>query len=90
MLRAFGTESLDVAAALKIDVQSVNILQIGDDSHWFLSLHISVLSLHSLTPGTIRVLHHSRDKLKAVNLDFYHEAYLLAAFHLTYLDTKLD
>jgi Zn-dependent M28 family amino/carboxypeptidase len=68
----------------------INVDQFGDDdSHPFLSAGIPVLTMHSLTPENIGVLHSMRDKVNAIDPQHYYAAYRVATVYLTYLDTAL-
>jgi putative aminopeptidase FrvX len=81
----------EVARAIEVTVQGVNVEQVGDDdTHPFLSAHIPVISIHSVTQDTIRILHSERDRLDAINFDDYYTAYKLAAYYLAYLDLKAE
>jgi hypothetical protein len=78
----------EVAAAIHVSVQGENVDKIGDDdSHPFLDAQVPVITLHSLTQETFRVLHTQDDRLAAVHLDYYYAAYRLAAYYLAYLDS---
>src|SRR5206468_9934016 len=55
-----------VARAIKITVPGVNVERIGDDNtHPFLSAHIPVITIHSVTQETFRILHSDRDRMDA-------------------------
>ena len=80
-----------IAAAIKGDLQGVNIEKVGDDdTHPFHDIRIPVLSLHSLTGETFGTLHSKHDQLAAIHMDYYMDAYRLAAFYLAYLDQQLE
>ena len=79
----------ETARALQTTVQGVNIDQVGDDdTHPFLSAHIPVISIHSVTQENLRILHSERDRVEAIHLDEYYLAYKLTAYYLAYLDAK--
>ena len=81
----------EVAKAIEITVHGVNVDQIGDDdTHPFLSAHIPVISIHSLTQETVGILHSARDQMAAVHLDDYYTSFKLTVYYLAYLDVKLD
>lgn len=81
----------EVAKALDIPLQGVNVEQVGDDdTHPFLSAHIPVISIHSVTQETFRILHTPRDRMDAIHFDDYYAAYKLAAYYLAYLDVKTN
>ena len=80
-----------VARSINIPLQEVNVEQVGDDdTHPFLSAHIPVISIHSVTQETFRILHSERDRLEAIHFDDYYAAYKLTASYLAYLDVKTE
>ena len=80
-----------IAKAVSIPVQGVDVDRVGDDdTHPFLNKKIPVISIHSLTQETLPILHSPRDTIKAINTDYFYEAYRLVAFYLKYLDGQLD
>ncbi len=81
----------EVATAIQFRLQGVDVDQVGDDdTHPFLSAHIPVISIHSLTQETLPILHSSRDRADAIHFDDYYAAYKLAAYFLAYLDVKTE
>ena len=81
----------EVASAINMTLQGVDVQKIGDDdTHPFLSAHIPVISIHSVTQETLRILHSERDRVDAVHLDDYYAAYKLTAYYLAYLDVKTE
>ncbi len=81
----------DVARALHISLDAVNVDKVGDDdTHPFLLAHIPVISIHSVTPETFRILHSGRDRLDAIHFDDYYTAYKLIAYYLAYLDGRTE
>lgn len=79
-----------IAAGLNLPREGVNVDGAGDDdSHPFLDKGIPVITIHSVTPENLRVLHSPRDNLKAIHPEEYYQSYRLAAAYLTYLDTAL-
>lgn len=85
------TRLVEVARAIEITVQGVNVDQVGDDdTHPFVSAHIPVISIHSVTQDTIGILHSERDRVDAIHFDDYYTAYKLAAYYLAYLDVKTE
>jgi len=81
----------EVARALDIPLQGVNVDRVGDDdTHPFLSAHIPVISIHSVTQETFPILHTARDRMDAIHFDDYYAAYKLAAYYLAYLDVKTE
>jgi hypothetical protein len=79
-----------VAQALKLPMSGVNVEQVGSsDSEQFARRKIPRITVHSLTQKTLPILHSSRDKLTAIQLDDYYSSYHLLAAYLTYLDESL-
>jgi Iap family predicted aminopeptidase len=63
--------------------------QVGTtDSEQFAQRKIPSITIHSLTQETwdARILHTSRDKFSAMNLDNYYETYRLVAAYVAFLD----
>jgi hypothetical protein len=81
---------LQVTRALGVQAAGMNVDNYGDDdAHSFRDAKIPVLTIHSLTPETIGILHTSRDQLEAIHPEDYYTAYNLAATYLAYLDSQL-
>lgn len=81
----------EVAGTMGIQLEAINVEQVGDDdTHPFLSAHIPVLSLHSVTQETLRILHSERDRVDAIHFDDYYATYKLAAYYLAYLDVRTE
>ncbi len=81
----------EVGAALQLPVQAVNVDRVAmDDAVPFLKVKIPVVSIHSITQETLRMLHTDRDRLSAIRPDDYYKAYQLVAFYLAYLDSRLE
>ena len=80
----------EIAAAVHAPIAGVNVDRVGDDdTHSFKNKNIPVISIHSVTPETLGILHSRRDNLAAVRMDDYYLSYRLIAFYLAYLDEKL-
>jgi len=80
-----------VASMLLVQPRGMNVDRVGDDdSHPFLNAGIPVLTIHSLTPATLHLIHHQGDKLDAIHADDYYTAYRMAAAYLAYLDSTLE
>jgi len=87
LLAAYGL----VARSLKLEFAASNVDRVGDDdSHPFLNARIPVITIHSITQETWRLLHSSRDQLAAIDPGCYYDAYRLAATYLAYLDGLLN
>ena len=70
-------------------VTGVNVEQIGStDSEQFAARKIPSITIHSLTQQTwnARILHTSKDRMSAMNLDDYYQSYRLIAAYITFLD----
>jgi putative aminopeptidase FrvX len=80
---------LTISDHLKLPLKGVNFENVGStDSESFARKKIPRLTIHSLTQKSedARILHTSKDKLSAMNLDYYYETYHLVALYLAYLD----
>ncbi len=81
----------EVASSIHAPIGEMNVEKVGDDdSHPFLSAHMPVITLHSVTPETLNILHSGRDRVNAIVLKDYYASYQLAAIYLAYLDIKTD
>jgi Peptidase family M28 len=79
-----------VAAASQLPVSAMNVDKVGTaDSESFARYHIPRLTLHSVTQGTLSILHSSRDQMGAVKMKDYYDSYHLIAEYLAYLDGVL-
>ena len=78
------------ARALGIPPAGVNVDRVGDDdSHPFLDAKIPVLTIHSVTPETFRILHSRADQVAVIHPRDYYDAYRVAATFLAYIDSEL-
>jgi Peptidase family M28 len=78
-----------IAKQLNIPVSGVSVDQIGSsDSVQFSNRKIPSITIHTLTQETTNehILHSSKDRLSAINLDHYYETYKLVAGYLVFLD----
>ena len=76
-----------VASSLHIDLHGMNVDNVGEsDSRPFRDARIPVIDFHSLTPGTLRLLHSAKDVPSAVDGATYYDTYRLLAALLAYLD----
>jgi aminopeptidase-like protein len=79
-----------VVLSSKHPVGTSNVDNIGStDSETFARYHIPRVTLHSVTPENVQVLHSENDKLGAIKMDDYYESYRLLAEYLAYLDDVL-
>jgi len=82
-----------IAKSLNVPVTGVNVEQVGStDSEQFAQRKIPSITIHSLDQKSLdaRILHTSKDKLSAINLDNYYETYRLVAAYITLLDQYAD
>ncbi len=71
----------------------VSVMDVGDessaDSEAFAEYQIRRITLHSVTPRTMAILHSSEDKVSAIRMNDYWDSYRLAARYLVDLDDRL-
>jgi hypothetical protein len=71
----------------------VSVMDVGDessaDSEAFAEYQIRRITLHSVTPRTIAILHSEDDRMAAIRMKDYLDSYRLAATYLVYLDDRL-
>jgi putative aminopeptidase FrvX len=82
-----------LANQLELPLSGVNFERVGStDSESFAARKIPRITIHSLTQKSEDdgILHSSKDKLSAMNLDHYFETYRLIALYLAFLDHELD
>ena len=78
-----------LAKSMSLPVTAMNVEQVGStDSEQFAARKIPSITIHSLTQETwdAHILHTSKDKLSAMNLDNYYETYRLVAAYVAFLD----
>jgi len=79
-----------VAAQTRLPVSILNVDGLGStDSESFASYHIPRITLHSVTPQTMKLLHSPGDTIAAIKMDDYYDSYRLIAEYLAYLDDVL-
>ncbi|MGH9430149.1 MAG: M28 family metallopeptidase [Terriglobia bacterium] len=82
---------LQTARALHFPLPIVNVERVGtDDAESFRRRNIPTLTVHSLTQDTLGILHSPRDRMSAINRDYYYENYRLVVAYLAYLDQTLN
>ena len=84
-------DSLDaVAMACRLPV---SVMDVGEessaDSEAFAAQKIRRITLHSVTPRTMAILHSEEDRMSAIRMKDYLDSYQLAATYLVYLDDRL-
>lgn len=78
-----------VSEHLKLPLHGVDFQNVGStDSESFARKKIPRITIHTLTQKSHDqgILHSRKDKLSAVNLDYYYDTYHLLAVYLVYLD----
>jgi hypothetical protein len=79
------------AAAVKLPVSVMNVEAVGStDSESFREKKIPAITIHSLTAQTLPILHNSKDRIEAVDLDKYYRTYRLVLAYLAVLDQDLE
>ena len=79
----------NIAKQLNIPVTAVNVEQVGStDSEQFAARGVPSITIHSLTQQTwnARILHTSKDRFSAMNLDDYYQTYRLLSTYVAFLD----
>lgn len=80
-----------VAQGMKLPLDGVNADKVGQaDSQSYIRLKIPTITIHSITQETFPILHSSRDRITAIDLDAYYDTYRLMAAYLAYLDVTLE
>jgi hypothetical protein len=79
-----------VADKTGLRVSVLNVDGLGStDSESFARYHIPRITLHSVTPQSMKLLHSSDDTLAAIKFDDYYDSYRLIAEYLVFLDGAL-
>jgi len=79
-----------VSAASKLPVSTMNVDNLGTtDSESFATYRIPRITLHSVTPQEMHILHSPDDTLLAIHMDDYYDSYRLIAEYLAHLDGVL-
>jgi len=78
------------AEDLGLPLGGVDVDGVGSaDSESFSAINIPRITIHSVTPETLFILHSKQDKINAVNMDDYYATYRLLAGYLGALDKYL-
>ncbi len=82
--------ALQVAAHLsQTPLAGVNVDGVGEsDEESFIARKVCTVTVHSLTPQTLHVLHSVNDNLSAIHASDYYDTYRLLATYLALLDTQ--
>jgi hypothetical protein len=76
-----------IAQALKLPLGGMNVDKFGQsDEERFIKRNVCTITVHSLTPETMHVLHHSADNPSAIHFSDYYSTYRLLAAYLAMLD----
>jgi hypothetical protein len=75
-----ATQSEMRVSAVKLDDDA------SADSEPFASLQIPPITIHSVTPETLNILHTKKDKISALRLDHYYQTYRLLLAYIAFLD----
>lgn len=79
-----------VANSLKLPISVMNVDDVGTtDSESFAPFGVPRMTLHSLKPETLPILHTAKDNFSAVKMDDYYDSYHLIAAYLAFLDGYL-
>lgn len=79
-----------VSRLLDIPLRGVDVENIGsDDAQSFRNRKVPTITIHSLTQGTVHVLHSPADNFSAIHMPYYYETYRLLARYLAYVDCQL-
>jgi hypothetical protein len=87
LVAAFAT----LANAMKLPASRVDVDGVGiSDEESFRKKKIPTITIHSLTPSTLGILHTAKDNYGVVKLDDYYVSFRLLSWYLSYLDQTLD
>ena len=79
-----------LAHSMNVPIAGLNVDRFGvSDEESFIREKICTVTIHSLTPETAHVLHHSADNPTAVRFRDYYDTYRLLAAYLAVLDAQL-
>ncbi len=82
--------AIQIAHSLDLEFTGVNMDRVATtDSASFMAAHIPVLSLHSVTGDTLRIINGKRDVLSAVSWKDYYDSHRFISALLVYLDQSL-
>ena len=78
-----------VAQSMKLPIAAMNVDGVGEsDEESFIGKKVCTLTVHSLTPQTLHILHHTADNPSALHFSDYYDTYHLLAAYLAVLDTR--
>ena len=77
-----------IARTLKMSITGMNVNGVGrSDEESFIGKGVCTITVHSVTPETLHVLHSSSDNPTAIRFSDYYDTYRLLASYLAVLDT---
>jgi putative aminopeptidase FrvX len=79
------------AQSLKLPLAGMNVDGVGEsDEASFAAKNICTITVHSITPATLKILHQAADNPSAIRFGDYYDTYRLLAVYLTMLDDVLS
>ena len=79
-----------LARSMDVPIGGLNVNSYGEsDEESFIREKVCTVTIHSLTPETVHVLHHPSDNPTAVRFKDYYDTYRLLAAYLSVLDAQL-
>jgi hypothetical protein len=79
------------ASSMGLPAREMNVDGVGDsDGQSFKLRKVPIITLHSVTEETFKVLHSDRDNISAIRLGDYYDSYRLIAGYLSLLDSALS
>ena len=79
-----------LAQLMNLPMGGMNVDGFGEsDEESFIREKVCTITIHSVTPETIHVLHTTADQPSAVRFNDYYDTYHLLAAYLAVLDTQL-
>jgi hypothetical protein len=83
-------ELFSAASSMELPVREMNVDGVGDsDGQSFKFRKVPIITLHSVTEETFKVLHSKLDNISAIRLGDYYDSYRLIAGYLSLLDSGL-
>ncbi|HXP07070.1 MAG TPA: M28 family peptidase [Acidobacteriaceae bacterium] len=77
-----------IARSIKLPITGMNVNGVGrSDEESFIQKGVCTITVHSVTPETLHVLHSSSDNPTAIRFSDYYDTYRLLASYLAVLDT---
>jgi hypothetical protein len=87
---ALAKELFSAASSMGLPAREMNVDGVGDsDGQSFKFRKVPIITLHSVTEETFKVLHSDRDKISAIRLGDYYDSYRLITGYLYLLDSAL-